>query len=202
MKSSCVGKKYGKLTVIEAIWPKLQCICDCGNEKAVLANALYGGNTKSCGCIRNTAKGLTTKYRREYQSWYGAIRRCTNENNQDYFRYGARGITVCERWLNSFPAFLEDMGPKTKNNYTIDRIDNNGNYEPDNCQWGTRERQANNTRQNALIKHMGEIKTMAEWGKKYNISLGTLHYRLRKLKWNIKKALNTPVRAWKKKGSS
>jgi hypothetical protein len=119
--------------------------------------------------------------------------RCFNKNNPGYFKYGGRGITVCQEWQNSFDEFYNWS---VKNGYnddlTIDRINNNGNYTPDNCRWVTYHTQNNNTRANRLITFKGETMTMAQWANKINIHYSALEQRLNQLGWSVEKALTTP----------
>ncbi|MCR8633506.1 AP2 domain-containing protein [Paenibacillus radicis (ex Xue et al. 2023)] len=154
--------KFGRLFVLErfisnsarqeAVW---LCECECGEKSLVLGSNLRSGHTKSCGCYRgekstecNTIHGHAKRNRAssEHTIWRGMITRCTNKNRDDYDRYGGRGIRVCGRWLNSFEAFLEDMGPRPTLRHSIDRIDVNGHYDPNNCQWALPGQQARNTR--------------------------------------------------------
>ena len=127
--------------------------CDCGTEKEIMDSSVKRGNTKSCGCLlrengRKTAKLNTThgmRYTKEYECWKSMKQRCSNPNKDGYKNYGGRGIKVCDRWLNSFENFYADMGPKPVG-HSIDRINNDGNYEPKNCKWSSNSDQAYNRR--------------------------------------------------------
>lgn len=161
-----VGKKFGLLTVIslsskrtksgQLLWV---CQCMCGESTVVAGYHLRYNHTKSCGCLvyesRNlkhgnarNRQGLTSS---EYYTWCAMKGRCLNQKNKDYRLYGGRGIRICERWLTSFDNFLADMGRRPSPQHTIDRIDNDGNYEPDNCRWATPLEQRHNQRRTQQI---------------------------------------------------
>lgn len=124
-----------------------------------------------------------------YNVWNGMWDRCRNPNNNRYHLYGARGISVCKRW-KSFETFVDDMGPRPIG-YQIDRINNNRGYSPSNCRWATRREQANNKRNNHLVRYKGVSKTLAEWGDEIAIGAHLLKVRLQR-GWPVKKAFETP----------
>ena len=147
------GRKFGYLTVIDrntAIRRKNRqsywlCLCDCGNTITVSSSNLLQGHTKSCGCLKKekiTKHGMVNTP--EYQAYQGMMDRCYNINSKEYDCYGGRGINVCDRWRGNFPAFFQDMGKRPYNSYSSDRINVNGNYEPQNCRWTDIYTQAQN----------------------------------------------------------
>jgi hypothetical protein len=182
------GKTFGRLTVIERHGPKgrrayWRCKCECGNETVVVGDTLKSGRTKSCGCLRteetikrSTTHGHTSNYQRtrEYTSWKHAKERCNNPSNPKYPLYGGRGIKMCERWKKSFSAFMEDMG-KCPPGHTLDRIDVNGNYEPNNCRWASPKSQGNNTRKNVIVSLHGENMTLKQAAHKLGINYKSIH---------------------------
>lgn len=148
--------RFGRLLVVEpaekigghTAWT---CICDCGKRAAVKRGMIQSGLTKSCGCLQAESRmthGHTKGKSKssEYHSWSSMRDRCTNPNAASYENYGGRGITVCEEWMSSFDAFMRDMGPKPTIKHSIDRIDNDGGYNKDNCVWSNRKVQASNRR--------------------------------------------------------
>ncbi len=155
-----IGSRYGKLVVtsVEGYDGKARLVCarcDCGSSVTVRFESLRSGNTKSCGCRRLRGDLRRThghsKHLPEYFIWKGMRQRCSNPRNQKFKDYGARGISVCERW-DSFEAFLSDMGRRPSPGHSIDRKNNDGNYEPGNCRWATAKEQAANTRRSRKEK--------------------------------------------------
>jgi len=160
--------------------------CKCGNEFSAVIAKLKNGHTRSCGCLhkdglinRNTKHGCTKRGERtkEYNIWLHIKRRCTNPNTKNYKRWGGRGISICDRWANSFDNFISDMG-KCPEKKSIDRINNDGNYEPSNCRWATQIEQCNNTSINIKFNHNGETKTISEWSRYLSIPYTRLRYRV------------------------
>lgn len=133
---------------------------------------------------------------RPYIIWENMIQRCRNKNLKHYKHYGGRGIKVCKKWENSFEAFWKDMKNGYRKDLEVDRIDNNGNYEPENCRWVTHEEQCNNMRSNFFIKFKGRKRSLSQWAREIGIFEETLWYRLKKFGWPIKKALTKPVKKY------
>lgn len=195
-----IGQKFNFLLVIDraanssdkrTMW---KCICDCGNIVSVRSDLLKSGNNKSCGCYHK--KFLKThgfKGSPEYSSWQGMKTRCTNSKAPNYKIYGNRGIKVCKQWINSFENFLADMGLKPSPTHSIDRIDNNGDYTPDNCKWSTRIDQGNNKRANKYITYKEETLTYAQWGRRIGINPNCLGRRFY-YGWPVEKIIETPIR--------
>jgi hypothetical protein len=197
------GMRFGFLTAIKyavsGIHGKWLCRCDCGKEILVTTDNLTRGHSKSCGCQKGS---LVTKsktrhgktHSQVYSAWRSMRSRCRNPNNQDYLNYGSRGITVCERWLESFENFYADMGDPPTKDYSIDRKNSNGNYDPDNCQWATELHQQNNKRNNLRFTYEGEAHTLKEWAKLKNLPYSCLQQRITVLKWPFEKAITTALK--------
>ena len=128
----------------------------------------------------------------EYETWKGMKKRCYNDNSEYYHRYGGRGISVCDEWINDFEVFFSDMGERPDNSYSIDRIDNDGNYTPENCRWASRQQQARNKSESDLTLYNGESKTLIEWCEDLNLNYRTVKSRL-KTGWSVHDALNKPT---------
>ena len=178
-----------------AVW---RCQCECGNIVKVVGKFLRDGRTKSCGCYNRdkiTKHGCNRRNNRtpEYNIWCAIKKRCYQESQRGYKNYGGRGIIVCERWLESFENFLEDMGPRPSKDHTIERRNNDGNYIFDNCYWATHSVQANNRRVNRYITIDGETKTMSQWCRYFGVvSPKTASLRIIRFNWDLIKAVSTP----------
>lgn len=180
------GQKFGMLTLVNLTRNKGReawfCQCDCGNSHAVPACTLVSGNTTSCGCKRNARIGNLNRTHSmartpEYSAWNRMKRRCQNESCPDYPQYGARGITVCDEWINSFEAFYAHVGPKPKG-YSIDRIDNSKGYCHGNVRWATPLEQARNTRSNKYITAFGRTQCLAKWAAESGLCAETIAHRM------------------------
>jgi hypothetical protein len=160
MKNNYIGEKYERLTILSySHYDKSKnkyylCKCDCGNNCTVRRTDMRAGVVKSCGCYNKEATTKRTVERSTthgmsktptYKSWANMKERCYNSNRKQFYYWGGRGIKVCDRWINSFENFYKDMGEKTKG-LTLDRINNNGDYEPSNCKWATITEQNKNRR--------------------------------------------------------
>lgn len=188
-KKDLSGMKFGELTVIQEFPERKnghiqwKCICDCGNEVVVKGIHLTSGHTLTCGCSRlqhlkfvNIKHGCTKT--RLYNIWASIKSRCSNKNNK---YYGGRGISICEEWKHSFVAFKEwALRHGYDDALSIDRIDNDGNYEPSNCRWATEIEQANNMSCNKKIAYKGECRTVSEWCYEYKLSKNAVYKHLRK----------------------
>ena len=193
--------RFGRLIVI-SLYSKIgrcytwKCKCECGNETIVRRTNLGNGHTKSCGCfsnenriIRNTTHGC--RNHPIYPVWRSMRYRCQIKNNRHYKDYGMRGIKVCKRW-EYFGNFLIDMGERPSRLHSIDRINNNGDYEPTNCKWSTTFEQANNKSNNRFLVLLGECDTIANWCRRLGLSLQAIRRRI-SVDWPIERALLVPT---------
>lgn len=198
------GARFGRWVVLSP--PKYQgaslahdCRCDCGTTKTVRADRLRNGASKSCGCAARESlitHGFTCKETRresrEYWIWNTMVRRCTNPKVKNWADYGGRGITVCERWMK-FENFYADMGRRPSSKHSIERINNDGPYDPGNCTWALRSDQAKNKRNNRLIEANGERLHLAEWARRLGADHSTIIGRIAR-GWPESKAVTTPIR--------
>jgi hypothetical protein len=174
------GQRFGRLTAVrfshkqEPRYHYWLFKCECGQKKVIRKAHVTANKILSCGCYSQDRKdamkiGAITR-NPIYNTWEAMKARCLNNNNPAYHHYGGRGIKVCDRWIDSFPNFFEDMGQRPSNKHSLDRIDNNGNYEPSNCRWATRREQARNTRFNNLVTINSVTKCVSEWAEDLNLS--------------------------------
>lgn len=192
------GEKYGRLLVLSVDYDlyyeykptTARCVCDCGVERIVRIAGLRSGASQSCGCLarenasctfrrhgesqHGTRRGRATK---EYRTWGGIKQRCLNKNTAMYSYYGGRGITMHESWKYDYEQFVADVGRCPPDKRTLDRIDNNGNYEPGNVRWSTHIDQANNTRHNVWLTAFGKTMTLVQWARYANLPYHTLRNR-------------------------
>lgn len=196
------GQRFGRLVVI-AIADRVDgqrrwlCRCDCGVEKLAVGDRLRGGILRSCGCSRALAlithgHCRTGRVTKEYRIWCAMIGRCSNPTDAHWSRYGGRGISVCQRWRESFAAFLEDIGPRPSPKHTLDRTDNNGNYEPGNCRWATRREQALNRENTVRVTLNGKVVTLAEACESAGIHINTVRGRISR-GWDVQRAVTERV---------
>ena len=191
------GKKYGKLKVISfagirkghACW---LCECECQNKKVILGRNLTASMTRSCGCMLST-HGFTKHPL--YDVWKGIMARCYNQKNSSFPFYGERGIKVCENW-KIFSNFVKNMPPRPDGT-TLDRIDNDGDYTPENCRWATKKKQNRNSRNNKVVEFKGESKTLIDWAERLNLNYKALWHRL-KNGWSVEKAFTTPIKQYRR----
>ena len=207
--SDLKGKRFGRYTVIDfdsfkyfkngsriAYW---LCRCDCGTERSVCSSGLTSGKSNSCGCLsKEVASKTHSKYdggsnNPLYRKWVKMKDRCYNPKNKSYIHYGARGIKICEDWLHSYDSFMKwALNNGYNKSLSIDRIDNNGNYEPNNCRWVDKKTQAKNKRTNKTVNYNGKDYVISELCEKFGVNYKKFHSRFFKLKWNIEDALFKP----------
>lgn len=198
-RKNLVGQVFGRWLVLSfshlsktgaGYW---NCQCSCGELKKCRSGHLISKVSQSCGCLRTEQK---TKHSMcnttEYHIWEAIKHRCLNKNDLNYRHYGGRGITICEQWMD-FIGFYEDMGNRPTKSHSIDRINNDGNYEKNNCRWATRKEQMSNTSCNAFVEWEGKKVRRLELVKRYNLTTEALRKRLSR-GWSLEEALLTPVR--------
>ena len=212
MANANPGDRFGRLVVIRQVddyitqsgkkYPRILCKCDCGNEKIIDKRNLLKGFTQSCGCLRNERISAANKTHgdtdsRLYNVWSAMKRRCYNETVPEYKNYGGRGISMCDDWKDNYSSFKEwaystgydDKAPRGQ--CTIDRIDVNGNYCPENCRWATVKEQMSNTRKNHQETYRGETHTIAEWGDILQIDPQKIRTRMQ-YGWSFQDAVEAP----------
>jgi hypothetical protein len=203
------GQRFGRLLVLQRAGSRKGqrlwcCTCDCGQTAVAKSNALLMGHKRSCGCLRGeNSKGNPRKMKHgaaaggkptpEYRAWHGMISRCHGKRSHTYARYGGRGIEVCERWrgVSGYQNFISDMGPRPFSGAQIDRIDNDGNYCPENCRWATPKRNSRNRSTNRQVTLAGETRPLSDWAEILNLHPQTLKGRLNS-GWDEERILNTP----------
>lgn len=210
-RKDLTGQRFGRLTVIRATEKRDQwgcviyeCRCDCGNVCFVptgrLTNSRTYSTTRSCGCLFNETHeqhgGSDTNL---YMRWHKMKVRCNNPKAQNYKRYGGRGIRICDEWKNSFAAFRDwALSSGYKEGLTLDRIDVNGNYCPENCRWITNKEQQRNRRNNLIIEMDGQKMTLPEWCDSLGVPYDLAYSRIHTYHWDPKRALTEPARKLEK----
>lgn len=203
------GKRFNMWTVVECVGKNKsggymwRCICDCGNERIVEGRSVRGGTSKCCGCTRGKDNMGNFKHggkkERLYVVWSSMKQRCLNPNDPYYFRYGGRGISICDDWKDyrKFREWAESSGYDKNNrdrSCTLDRVNNDGNYCPENCRWVTQKEQDNNRSSNHFITNSsGVSKTLSQWSEVTGIRKDTLRRRICVMNWDIDRALTKPV---------
>ena len=199
MRSCEVGQAFGRLTVTAVNSNgTAECTCICGNTRKPRVRHLLNGKTRSCGCLHK--EQLANRVRTHgasdsltWRRWRSMKARCEIKGSKSFPAYGGAGITVCERWSNSFANFLGDMGECPDESMTLDRLDNAIGYQPGNCRWATKTAQNRNSSRNHLIEHGGKKLCVSEWAEITGIKYRTIMTRLAK-GWSAEAALTTPVK--------
>ena len=190
--------RFGNLTVTQMSDERLghtkarawDCVCDCGNKRVVSTNNLRRGVTTSCGCTYGnprTTHGMSNTP--EYGVWVSMRQRCSNPSDSRWHTHGGRGIRVCERWANSFENFINDMGWRPNPALSIERVDNDGDYTPDNCVWATDREQADNRRSTIRIEIYGKVQSLKAWCRELGIPYLRTWKRLIMRGWSLERAL-------------
>lgn len=190
-KINMTGKRYGSVTALHDVGLcadgkyKWLALCDCGNKFEASGSKIRSGEVvtcPTCSSERVRLSRMTHGMRQtdEYRTWTHIKSRCFNAKVPEYKHYGGRGITMCSKWTESFEDFLADMGERPSKKHSIDRINNNGNYEPGNCRWATHKTQANNTRSNRKVTVNGTTKNMTQWADDIGVTREVIHKRLKR----------------------
>ncbi len=193
------GRRFGRLSVTrqagvgkfgKRLW---LCLCDCGKQTTIATGALTTGNTTSCGCWKLEVTGDAHRTHgqsrtAEYRIWCLMRSRCGDETNEDYPGYGGRGIKVCSEWQGSYERFIADVGKRPRPGMSINRIDNDGNYEPGNVCWSTQKEQCRNKRSNHMLTHNGETMCLSAWAERGGIDQRLLWKRIKR-GWSLARAL-------------
>lgn len=208
-----VGQRFGRLMVLydtgerrnrEVVW---HCQCDCGNELDIRSKSLVSAHTTSCGCYRrqrvaevNTVHGMTRgkKFHPIYQAWCDMLQRCENPNVKCFRNYGLRGIKVCDEWHKFIPFCDWALASGWQKKLQLDRINNNGNYEPGNCRWVTPQENSRNRRSNRMITFAGKTQCLVAWADETGIEYCALWVRINRYRWPIERALTESVKPRKK----
>jgi hypothetical protein len=194
------GQRFGRLVAGESVkrgsyW-YVAVTCDCGTSKHVIHHHLVSGKTTSCGCLARETTSQRSKTHGEsrltpeHALWIRMKQRCGNPNHSHYSYYGARGITVCQEWLDSYEAFLAHVGRRPSEKHSLERIENNGNYEPGNVKWATKTEQMNNRRTNHFVEWKGQRLTIAQWSRAIGVPFSTIKTRLKR-GWTVERTLTT-----------
>lgn len=204
------GLKFNKLTVLSFDERKPRathgyryfwlCKCECGNVVSVDSDKLKNRHTQSCGCyckektaIINKTHGLSNT--RLYEIYHSMKKRCYNKKSNNYFRYGAIGILICDEWLNSFEVFYNwAMSNGYNDKLSIDRINNSLGYEPNNCRWVSMKQQQNNKKNNLTITYKNKAQSLTGWCEELKLDYFTINQRIKKLKWDVERAFTQPVK--------
>lgn len=199
-----VGERIGHVAVVSQVGATVSAICECGRTRTYAASNLAQHARKGyrlrCSETCTVSKvidvgSMTSGHRHgetgtpEHRAWLSLRQRCMNPKNESWHRYGGRGISVCDRWRDSFENFLADMGRRPSNEHSIDRRDNDGPYSPDNCRWETRGIQNNNKGTNVYVEFRGRRQTTSEWAREIGITLPALLFRLKSDEWSVTDAL-------------
>jgi len=195
------GKIFGRLLVLEEAKDgkvKWWCQCSCGSEPfEVIGSDLKSNHTKSCGCLHKEISANNSRIHGKhdsptYVSWSSMKSRCYNKKIKNFYRYGGRGIKVCDRWLESFENFLEDMGERPSKDCSLDRVDNDGDYTPDNCRWATAKTQGINKSNVLVLTYKGRTLPLVVWCEELNLVYRTIHNRIYTRGYSVEEAFELP----------